>query len=318
MESIGLSGVAGVLPVSHRDITELAAAGLVCSPPEALSALGFERVHLADPDRPPEEMALAAARGALDDAGVAPHEIDAVIWASARVDNHLCHTRREAAFHVMSGFRYASAWLQDALGLEDADVMAVAQQGCTTMFSALRLARSLLVAEPQRRHILCVAADALPAQASREILYTLISDGASAVVVSRSCHKDEWIGYRQISRGSYWDTPACQPELIAAYFPIAKALVEGLLAEHHLAPRDVDVVVATGVAPASWDILLRLVGIPADRLYRDGLSFGHTMTSDTFLYLQELRRSGHVRPGSRLLLFTFGFGSSWAGLLLEH
>jgi 3-oxoacyl-[acyl-carrier-protein] synthase III len=219
---------------------------------------------------------------------------------------------------VMSGFRYPSAWLQDALGLEDADVMAVAQQGCTTMFSALRLARSLLVAETERRHILCVAADALPAQAPREILYNLISDGASAVVVSRSCRTDSWIGYRQISRGSYWNTPACQPEVMAAYFPVAKGLVDGLLADHRLAPGDIDIVVATGVARASWDVLLRLVGIPEDRLYRDGLSFGHTMTSDTFLYLQELRRSGHVRPGSRLLLFTFGFGSSWAGLLLEH
>src|SRR5688572_6377897 len=107
MERIGLSGVAGVLPVSHRDITELAAAGLVASPPEALSALGFERVHIAEPDQPPEQMALAAARAALHDAGVAPHEIDAVIWASARVDNHLCHTDRDAPFHVMSGFRYA-------------------------------------------------------------------------------------------------------------------------------------------------------------------------------------------------------------------
>ena len=318
MESIGLSGVAGVLPVSHRDITELAAAGLLTSPPETLSALGFERVHMVDPDRPAEEMGLAAARAALKDAGVAPGEVDAMIWASARVDNHLCHSDRAAAFDVTTGFRYTSAWLQDALGLENADVMAVAQQGCTTMFSALRLARSLLVAEPERRHILCVAADALPAHAPREILYNLISDGASAVVVSRWCRKDSWIGYRQISRGSYWNTPACQPEVMAAYFPVAKALLDALLADNHLAPRDIDIVVATGVARTSWDILLRLVGIPEDRLYRDGLSFGHTMTSDTFLYLQELRRSGMVRPGARMLLFTFGFGSSWAGLLLEH
>ena len=318
MEDIGLSGVAGVLPVSHRDIAELAAAGLISSPPETLSALGFERVHIAGPDQPPEEMALAAARAAVGDAGLAPQEIDALIWASARADSHLCRGGKEAPWHVMSGFRYSSAWLQDSLDLENADVMAVAQQGCTTMFSALRLARSLLVAEPQRRHILCVAADALPAEAPREILYNLISDGASAVVVSRSCRKDSWIGYRQISRGSHWNTPACQAELMAAYFPIAKRLIDGLLADNHLAPSDIDIVVATGVARASWDILLRLVGIPEDRLYRDGLSFGHTMTSDTFLYLEALRRSGHVRPGARLLLFTFGFGSSWAGLLLEH
>jgi len=47
-------------------------------------------------------------------------------------------------------------------------------------------------------------------------------------------------------------------------------------------------------------------------------SFGHTMTSDSFVFLSALRRAAHVPRGSRLLLFTYGFGSSWCGLLLEH
>ena len=47
-------------------------------------------------------------------------------------------------------------------------------------------------------------------------------------------------------------------------------------------------------------------------------AFGHTITSDSFIYLQDLRSSGRVPRGSRLLLFTYGFGSSWCALLLEH
>jgi hypothetical protein len=42
------------------------------------------------------------------------------------------------------------------------------------------------------------------------------------------------------------------------------------------------------------------------------------MTSDNFLYLETLRQSGAAPPGARLLLFTYGFGSSWCGILLEH
>jgi 3-oxoacyl-[acyl-carrier-protein] synthase III len=78
------------------------------------------------------------------------------------------------------------------------------------------------------------------------------------------------------------------------------------------------VVVPTGVSRSSWEILLRLVGISPDRLHCGLPSFGHTISADSFLYLQELRRSGRVPAGSRLLLFTYGFGSSWCGLLLEH
>jgi 3-oxoacyl-[acyl-carrier-protein] synthase-3 len=219
---------------------------------------------------------------------------------------------------VMQGFRYTSAWLQNALGLHNADVMAVAQQGCSTMFAALRVARSLLLAEPGRQHALCVGADVLPDGAPREILYNVISDAACAVVVSRGCREEKWLGFTQLSRGYYCDPAACGPEIVAAYFPTAKAVIEHLLVEHGLQPDDIDVVVPTGVNRASWDILLRLVGISADRLHCGLPSFGHTITADSFLHLQDLRRRGQVPRGSRLLLFTYGFGSSWCGLLLEH
>jgi 3-oxoacyl-[acyl-carrier-protein] synthase III len=320
-DGVGLSGVAGILPPRHHDLTELTAMGLLSSSPEALSAFGFERAHLCDATYPPGEMALDAARAALSDAGLQPHEVDVLVWASARPESHLCaadRATRTDAGGVMQGFRYSSAWLQDALDLHNAEVMAVAQQGCATMFAALRVARAILLAEPGRQHALCVGVDVLPPGAPREILYNVVSDAACAVVVSRECATDNWLGYRQLSRGYYWDPAACGPEIVAAYFPTAKIVIEQLLADEDLRPSDVDVVVATGVNRSSWDILMRLVGIPEDRLFRGLPSFGHTITSDSFLYLEELRRLGQIQRGSRLLLFTYGFGSSWCGLLLEH
>jgi 3-oxoacyl-[acyl-carrier-protein] synthase-3 len=318
---IGLSGVAGVLPPRQHDLEELAAAGLLRSSPQALSAFGFDRAHICDGNYPLENMALDAARAALSDARLEPCDVDVLVWASARPENHIRSAAcagRSAAGDVMYGFRYTSAWLQDALGLHNADVMAVAQQGCSTMFAALRVARSLLLAEPGRQHALCVGADVLPDGAPREILYNVISDAACAVVVSRGCREEQWRGFTQLSRGYYCDPAACGPEIVAAYFPTAKAVIEHLLVEHGLEPDDIDVVVPTGVNRSSWDILLRLVGISADRLHCGLPSFGHTITADSFLYLQDLRRRGQVPRGSRLLLFTYGFGSSWCGLLLEH
>lgn len=319
---VGLSGVAGVLPRRSHSLNELAAAGLLSSSPQTLAGLGFERAHLCEPGERPEQMALEAARAALNDAGLASQDIDAVIWASARPENHVVRpdgASVPSASAVMSGFRYASAWLQHELDLWNADVMAVAQQGCSTMFSALRLARTLLIAEPGRfQHVLCVGIDVLPAGAPREILYNVISDGACAVVVSRGSSKDVWLGYSQISRGYYWDPAACGAEIIAAYFPTAKRLIQQLLSDHGLQPDQVDVVIPTGVNQASWDLLLRLTGVPGGRLYRGLSSFGHTMTSDSFLFLEALRRAAQVPSGSRLLLFTYGFGSCWSGLLLEH
>jgi len=317
---VGLSGVAGVLPPRQHSLGELAAAGLLSSTPEALHAIGFERAHMCDAGYLPEEMVLDAVTMALGEAGLQAHEVDLLVWASARPESHVRPTDPGATSSgtLMQGFRYNSAWLQHTLGLHNAEVMGVAQQGCTTMFSALRVARAVLLAEPGREHALCVGVDVLPPGAPREILYNVISDGACAVVVSRGCSEERWLGYRQLSRGYYWDPSACGPEIVAGYFPTAKAVIEQLLADHALGPGDVDVVVPTGVSRPSWEILLRLVGIPEDRLHQGLPSFGHTITSDTFIYLQDLRRCGEVRRGSRLLLFTYGFGSSWCTLLLEH
>jgi len=318
-DDVGLSGVAGVLPVRQWDLTELAAAGLLSSSADALAAFGFERAYICDATCQPREMALDAARAAMSDAGLQPHEVDLLVWASARPESQVCAGATQTdAGTVMDGFRYSSAWLQHALDLHNADVMAVAQQGCATMFAALRTARAILLAEPGRRHALCVGVDVLPPGAPREILYNVVSDAACAVVVSRGCTTEKWLGYRQISRGYYWDPAACGPEIVAAYFPTAKAAIDQLLLDHRLRPGDIDAVVATGVNRSSWDILMRLVGIPEERLFRALPAFGHTITSDSFLYLEELRRLGQIQRGSRLLLFTYGFGSSWCGLLLEH
>ena len=320
-DDVGLSGVAGVLARRRRDLTELAGAGLLSSPPQALAAFGFEHAHVCDASCRPGEMALDAARSAMSDAGLQPHEIDVLVWASARPESHLCSANGATGTDsgdLLHGFRYSSAWLQDALDLHNAEVMAVAQQGCATMFTALRTARAILLAEPGRRHALCVGVDVLPPNASREILYNVVSDAACAVVVSRGCAREKWRGYRQLSRGYYWDPAARGPEIVAAYFPTAKVVIDQLLTAHGLQPDDIDAVVATGVNRSSWDILMRLVGIPEDRLFRALPPFGHTITADSFLYLEELRRLGQFERGSKLLLFTYGFGSSWCGLLLEH
>jgi len=321
--SVGLRGVAAVLPPLRLDLQELAGRGLLSSPPQTLFDLGFRQAYVADTKHDAGWLALQAAKKALADAALGPEEMDVVIWASALGQNHLrdgpsSEVDSSVDNPLLRQFRYAGGWLQDQLGLDRAQMLAVAQQGCVSMFSSLRLARSLLLAEPHLLHVLCVGVDVLPAEARREIMYNLISDAGCAVVVSRDCPRDRWVGYHQISRGYYWDPLARRPEILAAYFPTSRLVIQELLAQHHLTPSDIDVMVPTGVNRPSWEILLNLVGISSQRLYQEMESFGHTIMADSFLLLEDLRRRNRVASGSRLLLFSYGFGSSWSALLLEH
>lgn len=186
------------------------------------------------------------------------------------------------------------------------------------MFSALRAARAILATEPQRTHALCVASDVLPVGAPREILYNVISDGACAVVLSRGCTIDRWRAFRQISSGYYWDPEERGPEIMASYFVTGRQVIQDLLTSANLRPDEVDMVLPTGINRMSWDVMMQLVGIPANRLYEGPEPFGHTISADTFIHLAHLRRNGKTPAGSKLLTFTYGFGSTWCALLLEH
>jgi 3-oxoacyl-[acyl-carrier-protein] synthase-3 len=185
------------------------------------------------------------------------------------------------------------------------------------MFAALRHARALLAAEPELEHVLCVGADALPPGAQREILYNVISDAACACVVSRRLPFLRWRSEAWSSKGWYWDVPARQAEIIASYFPSARAVINDALEKAGLAPEGIDLVISTGINASSWPVLLRLCGIPEDRLYKARTGFGHTIAADTILTLEDARAAGRLKPGMKLLLFTYGFGSSWCAAVAE-
>lgn len=318
---VGLRAVAGELAGERLGLDELARRGLLTSPVAALAESGFEHAHVATDGEGATELARRVATAALEEAGVAAGDVDALFWVSALPRGHVVPAVGGTACGgeeaVLADFRYSGSWLQEALGLDRAAVTAVTQQGCASMFASLRLARGLLLSEPEVETVLCVGVDVLPPGAHREILYNVISDAACAVVLTRDSQVDRWLGYRQLSRGSSWDPVASRDEILASYFPTARLVIEEAVEAAGLRPDDVDRVIPTGVTRASWEILMDLTGIPADRLVPPP-AFGHTILADPFLVLADLRRRGELQRGERALLFTYGFGSSWAALLLEH
>lgn len=306
---IGLRGLGVALPERFVPLAELP----LSSDCEVLAGFGFEGAYVADDIH---ELSRRAAQCALADAALAPGDIDALIFAAALPQTHQRGSEQPTG-GTLDEFCYTASWLHERLALGKAEVCAIAQQGCAGMFSALRHARALLIAEPALHHVLCVGGDALPAGAGREVLYNVVSDAACAVVVSRADAWLRWRGFHQISKGYYWDIPAKQSEIIAAYFPSSRAAIQGVLARTGLPAVGIDLVIPTGVNESSWPILLRLCGIAEERLYRPRRRVGHTIAADSFIFLEEARATGCLRRGMRVLLFTYGFGSSWCALILE-
>jgi len=315
----GISGIAYALPAQRRSLRELAALGQLESDPALLEKFGFSHVYVAE-EETPYSLALAAATSLLHEFAVAPNSIDTLLYCGTpSVAFAAAGSAVDAASHVSSThrFQYPSTRLQYDLDLECASTLALDQLACTSLFSAVRIARAL-VATGDARRVLCVSSEFFPACAGREAIYNCTADAACAVLVDHDAERNRILASAQTTKGYYWEGDAMRNEIVASYFPTAKHVIAETLHRAGWRPDDVTWVIPHNISVRSWDILLGLTGIPRERLWSRNIArIGHTLAGDNFINLRDAVSDGSVRPGDRLLLFSYGYGAHWTALALE-
>jgi 3-oxoacyl-[acyl-carrier-protein] synthase-3 len=318
----GIEAIAEYLPPHVASVRELAERGLLRGSAETLSSFGFETVHLAC-EETNLEMAIAATESLLEENEIDRGEIGMVLYAAALNSSSTLGTANGESVlqldNVHDLFKYPASVLQTELDLTNASVMGINQVGCVSIFAALRMARAVIAAEDDLSAVLCVSADKFPSGRRRDLAYNLVSDGACAALVRRGGTRNKIVECAQVTKGALWDSEEIENEIIAAYFPTAASLVERTLEKAGMTMDDIALVIPHNVSMRSWEILGRLIKCPADRIYTDNISkVGHTIASDNLLNLRRATEEGRVQKGDRLLLFTFGYGSNWACMIVEH
>ena len=292
-------------------LEDLAERGLLSSTPETLRGFGFDRVHLAEPG---EDLGRLAASDLLREHDVDPLEVDALIVFGGLPPDPVTVPEGEEPTGL---FRYPAGRLQQALGLARATAFGMGQQGCAAVLSALRVARSLLLAG-DARNVLCVGIDVVPEGMRREVVYNVLSDGACAMLVSTPWERLRPVAFAQITKGYYWDTPARRDEIVAAYFPTARNAIREAVAAAGLTLDDVALVVPDNVSRRSWEILLGLLGIPEERAFLGGSAVrGHAITADLVVNLHDAIGARRLPSEAPIALFTFGFGANWGAAVLR-
>lgn len=325
--SAGIEAVATHLPAESASLEELHNRGLLNGSVATLRSFGFDRVHVAGSESN-VEMAISAARKLLDDTDTDPDAIGLILYATALSSSATMSDVGDSAKRtgavlqlddVADLFKYPASLLQSELDLPNTSVMGVNQVGCASIFAALRMARAMIAAESDLDSVLCVSADKFPAGRPRDLVYNVVSDGASAALVRRGASRNRIIECAQVTKGALWDGGSLENEIVAAYFPTAKSLIERTLAKAGLTIDDIALVIPHNVSARSWEILGKLIGCPRDRIYTDNIRCaGHTIASDNLLNLQRATDDGRIEKGDKLLLFTFGYGLNWACMILEH
>ncbi|MGQ7294851.1 3-oxoacyl-ACP synthase III family protein [Quadrisphaera sp. KR29] len=321
--AVGIIGTGSYLPPVVVPNAPVAAAAGVDADWIERKTLIRERRH-ALPGQATSDLAVEAARRALEDAGVLAADLAVVVVSTSTPDSPQPPT---------------ASLVQQALGADGAaafDVNAV----CSGFVYALEVARSLLVAAGDGRPALVVGADVYsrildPSDRRTAVLF---GDGAGAVVLGAVPAGQELgravlhgVGSRSelisvpaggsrrpasaqtLAAGEHWfrmDGRGVR-EFVEEHVP---GLVGEVLAGAGWEPSSVDHVVphqGNGVMLAA---LAGSLGLPRARMHTTVEELGNTGSASVPVTLDAARRSGALRPGERVLLLAFGGGMNLAGV----
>ena len=309
-----LSGIAYALGDRSQTVEQAVERNLAETSAAVFRAAGFARHHHCSPG----VSAYDLARQAVVQVG-ALEKVDAIIYATALPCNASLGAQRQfaATRDVKDLMRFAASRLQADFGLRGAAVFGLDQQACTGALGAMRLARSLIAAEPEMRNVLCVTADRFPEGALYEQSYNLISDGAAAWRVSAAPAGLRIVACHQLTNGALGC--ANDDETVGSFFSHALAAIRGVLDKARLRLEDVRWIVPQNTHAGAWKILGGLLPFDPARIYFPALpDTGHVISADNLINLKSLLDADAVRPGERVLLFMAGYGLNWQCVLLER
>lgn len=256
-------------------------------------------------------LCAAAARTALERAGVLPEQIGVCIVATMTPDTLIPS---------------AACTLQRDLGLPCDVVGFDLNAACTGFLYALHTAECLLAAAP-RKFGLVIGADIF----SRVVDWSdrstciLFGDGAGAAVVE---WRAEWpsIGAVLGSAGND-ELLRCPPRdgyltmegqrVFKFALEAVPWCIDRVLEQQGLAAEDVDFFVFHQANARIIDLAAKKYRIPPEKYCKNIQQYGNTSAASIPIVLSELEETGRLSNGSRALLVGFGGGLAWGGALVE-
>ena len=90
-----------------------------------------------------------------------------------------------------------------------------------------------------------------------------------------------------------------------------------LLDEHKMTINDIDLFVPHQANQRITDAVADRLGVPAEKVYSNIAHTGNTSAASIPICLDELAEAGRLKPGTTLLMTSFGAGVTWGGVLMR-
>jgi 3-oxoacyl-[acyl-carrier-protein] synthase-3 len=321
--AVGLTGVGSYVP--ERVLTNADLEAMVETSDEwIVTRTGISERHIAAPEQAASDLALPAAREALEQAGVEPEELDLVIVATATPDML---------------FPATAAIVADTLDAKKAaayDLLA----GCTGFVYALSQAYGQ-VATGLSKRALVVGAEVLSRITNWEDRSTciLFGDGAGAAVVQPvggggiagfelgadgSGGPDLCVPAGGSRRPISADALEEEAQFIrmngAEIFRFATRIMvtsaEELLALCGATVDDVDLYVPHQANQRIVDHAVKNLGLDPEKVLMNIARYGNTSSASIPICLAEAQAAGRLEEGTRVLMSAVGAGLTWGSVYL--
>ena len=303
--------------------------------------LGIERKFVADPDVHPNEMAVKAARKAIDRAGIDPLDIDVVLSTTEEWREYLLWTTAIDIAHELGA---KNAW-----GL---DIHA----RCVTTIAALKLARSLMTDDPNIDTVLIAGGYSIShfidlTDVDTSFLFN-IGAGAGAMIVKRDWLENRVRGIHLIADGTmsrHVIVPASgtirhptdarvehgdfkfrlvEPEAmkkrlgevsIGNWLECVDRALENSGQKPDGTPyarADIDFFNMSLVKPSAHREMLEHLGLAEEQsVYISDI--GHIGEQDAIINIEAGIEQGRLKPGDTMAIIAAGIGYVWGGAIVD-
>ena len=280
---------------------------------------GIRERRIAASEEALSDLALPAARAALEQAGLEGKDIDLIIVATVTPD---------------MAFPSTGALLADQLGATDAAAYDLSA-GCTGFMYALAQGYGMLAGGLAKR-ALVVGGDVLSKILDWSDRSTLVLFGAGAgAVVLEAVSEQGFLGFELGADGgggsSLW-LPGSgsrtfeDPERFVKMngrevFKFATRILvqsaEDLLAQCDATIEDVDLYIPHQANVRIIEHATRKLGVPSDRVVINVDRYGNTSSGSIPLALADALAAGRLRPGQLVLMTGMGAGLTWGSALMR-
>lgn len=287
---------------------------------------GIKTRHITDASTATSDLAVEACRRAMEDAGWAPGDVQAIIMATVTPDHAFPATACLVANRL--GLPKVPAWDFEA--------------GCSGFVYGLIQARAFIEAGLFDR-ILVVGAECLTKITNWKdrASCVLFGDGAGVAAVSSQGPGGLLGGFHWGSDGAISDLlvqqaggsrmPASHETIDAGLHCIAmngsetfKHAVRAMRDSCMLAlemdgtsKESVDLLISHQANYRIIDATARALDLPPEKVFVNIDRYGNTSAASIPIALDEARRSGVVKPPMTVVLAAFGAGLTWAGMIVK-